>query len=395
VGGTLQANATLSGTRDAPRWSGTLGADDMAVRSVLDGVDLQGGRLRATLRGNELQINEFRLQGGRGSGARIAGLSGNRTVAPTDGGTLTASGSIRWSEASNGAGRPSGIAMDIDAEARALQLLVRADRQLSVSGPLKVRLLQGQLALQGTLTADRATIILPDENPPSLGSDVVVRSAAQDRAKQAEVKTSQAAVPSQVATLKPPEVAVTFNLGNDFALNGHGITTRLTGQVQVRNAPVAGGPPRVTGEVRTEAGRYRAWGQMLNVETGLIRFNGPHNNPSLDIFALRPNIDVRAGVQITGSAQAPRVRLYSDPDLPDAEKLSWVVLGRDATAAGAEAAVLQQAALALLGRGGLNNTARSIASRAGMSSGSPVQTARSAWAPTSIRPRSLDRKSVV
>ncbi|MFN9726665.1 translocation/assembly module TamB domain-containing protein [Acidovorax sp.] len=366
VGGTLQANATLSGTRDAPRWSGTLGADDMAVRSVLDGVDLQGGRLRATLRGNELQINEFRLQGGRGSGARIAGLSGNRTVAPTDGGTLTASGSIRWSEASNGAGRPSGIAMDIDAEARALQLLVRADRQLSVSGPLKVRLLQGQLALQGTLTADRATIILPDESPPSLGSDVVVRSAAQDRAKQAEVKTSQAAVPSQVATLKPPDVAVTFNLGNDFALNGHGITSRLTGQVQVRNAPVAGGPPRVTGEVRTEAGRYRAWGQMLNVETGLIRFNGPHNNPSLDILALRPNIAVRAGVQITGSAQAPRVRLYSEPDLPDAEKLSWVVLGRDATAAGAEAAVLQQAALALLGRGGLNNTASSIASRAGL-----------------------------
>ena len=366
VGGTLQANATLSGTRDAPRWSGTLGADDMAVRSVLDGVDLQGGRLRATLRGNELQITEFRLQGGRGSGARIAGLSGNRTVAPTDGGTLTASGSIRWSEASNGAVRQSGIAMDIDAEARALQLLVRADRQLSVSGPLKVRLLQGQIALQGTLTADRATIILPDESPPSLGSDVVVRSAAQDRAKQAEVQTLQAAAPYQADTLKPPDVAVTFNLGNDFALNGHGITTRLTGQVQVRNATVAGGPPRVTGEVRTEAGRYRAWGQMLNVETGLIRFNGPYNNPSLDIFALRPNIAVRAGVQITGSAQAPRVRLYSDPDLPDAEKLSWVVLGRDATAAGAEAAVLQQAALALLGRGGLNNTASSIASRAGL-----------------------------
>jgi len=370
VRGTLQANATLSGTRDAPRWAGTLGADDLAVRSVVDGVDLQGGRLRANLRGNELQITEFRLQGGRGSGARIAGFSGNRTAAPADGGTLTASGRIRWGDAPPGSAGMSGISMDVDAEARALQVLVRADRQLSVSGPLQVGLQQGQITVRGTITADRATIILPDESAPSLGSDVVVRSAAKDREDQAKAqaaaKATQAAASTQPDTLKPPDVAITVNLGNDFALHGHGITTRLTGEVKVRSASVPGGPPRVTGEVRTEAGRYRAWGQMLDVETGLIRFNGPYNNPSLDILALRPNIAVRAGVQVTGSAQAPRVRLYSDPELPDAEKLSWVVLGRDAAAGGAEAAVLQQAALALLGRGGNTNTAGNIAGRVGL-----------------------------
>ncbi|MBR7560534.1 translocation/assembly module TamB domain-containing protein, partial [Mycobacterium tuberculosis] len=77
---------------------------------------------------------------------------------------------------------------------------------------------------------------------------------------------------------------------------------------------VAGGPPRITGEIRTVQGRYRAWGQSLDVETGLIRFNGPYANPSLDILALRPNIAVRAGVQVQGTANAPRVRLYSDPE---------------------------------------------------------------------------------
>jgi translocation and assembly module TamB len=118
--------------------------------------------------------------------------------------------------------------------------------------------------------------------------------------------------------------------------------------------------------VRTDAGRYRAWGQMLDVETGLIRFNGPYNNPALDILALRPNISVRAGVQVTGSALSPRVRLYSDPEMPDAEKLSWVVLGRDAANGGAEAAVLQQAALTLLGRGGGSNPTAQVASRLGL-----------------------------
>jgi translocation and assembly module TamB len=46
------------------------------------------------------------------------------------------------------------------------------------------------------------------------------------------------------------------------------------------------------------------------------------------------------------------VRLYAEPELPEAEKLAWLVLGRSAGTGGAEAAVLQQAALALLGSSG-------------------------------------------
>ena len=366
VRGTLDASATLSGTRNAPRWAGTLGADDMAVRSVVDGVDLQGGRLRATLQGNELLINEFRLQGGRGSSARIAGFSGNRTAASPDGGTLTASGRVAWGDTASAATGLSGITMSLQAEARALQVLVRADRQVSVSGSVQAQLQQGQISLRGKLTTDRATIILPDESAPTLGSDVVVRSKAKDLADQAKAQAAAKAsqVAAQAETAKPPDIAITLNLGRDFALSGHGITTRLTGEVEIRSSAVPGAPPRVTGEVRTDEGRYRAWGQMLNVETGLIRFNGPYNNPSLDILALRPNIRVRAGVQVTGTAQAPRVTLYSDPELPDAEKLSWVVLGRDAAGGGAEAALLQQAALALLGRG--NSPGAGIASRLGL-----------------------------
>ena len=145
---------------------------------------------------------------------------------------------------------------------------------------------------------------------------------------------------------------MTLDLGNDFALQGLGITTRLVGQLDVLGPVQAGGPPRITGEVRTEQGRYRAWGQSLDVETGIVRFNGSYDNPSLDILAIRPNITVRAGVQVTGSASDPRVRLYSDPEMPDAEKLSWVVMGRDPSEGGAEAALLQQAALALLSGGG-------------------------------------------
>ena len=58
------------------------------------------------------------------------------------------------------------------------------------------------------------------------------------------------------------------------------------------------------------------------------------------------------GVTVTGTALAPRIRLYADPDMPDADKLAWLVLGRSPAGGGAESAVLQQAAMALLGGNG-------------------------------------------
>lgn len=368
VRGTLSADARLSGTRAAPLWSGQLAADQFAIRSLLDGVDLQDGRLRATLQGDRLTINELRVHGGQGSRARIAGYSGNRTAASQDGGTLTANGAVSWGTATNESGL--GIRMDLRARAQALQVLVRADRQVSVSGDLTARLQGGQFTLRGQLTTDRATIILPEAGAPTLGSDVVVRSAALDMEAAAKAtrdaqKAQKAGASGQVQAARPPDIAVTLDLGDDFALQGHGITTRLTGQLDIRSSGTAGAPPRVTGEVRTVQGRYRAWGQALDVETGLLRFNGPYDNPSLDVLALRPNISVRAGVQVTGTAQSPRVRLYADPDLPDAEKLSWVVLGRSGASGGAEAALVQQAALALLGRGGGGGTG-DIAKRVGL-----------------------------
>jgi translocation and assembly module TamB len=108
--------------------------------------------------------------------------------------------------------------------------------------------------------------------------------------------------------------------------------------------------PQLTGQVRTERGQYRAWGQRLEIETGLLNFNGPYDNPTLELLALRQLPDQRVGVQLSGTALAPRLRLYADPDLPESEKLAWLVLGRPAGGTGAETALLQQAALALFSR---------------------------------------------
>jgi len=252
VAGSLAANVQLAGNLQDPRWSGTITADKMHVQSQLDGVDLRNGSLRAQLNGNTLELQSLHFDGGEGSRARIAGYSGNLTAAPTSGGTLDATGTISWTMPQNGAAPD--IRMDIRTQAKALQVLVRADRQVSVSGQVRSQLQQGQMSITGDLTVDRASIMLADESSPKLGSDVVVstkasRAAAAEKAKQEAAKAAQAkldAPAGQVTPAKPLILNVKLDMGHDFALQGYGITTRLTGTLNVQSSGGAGiGVPRI------------------------------------------------------------------------------------------------------------------------------------------------------
>jgi translocation and assembly module TamB len=325
--GTLDASATLAGTRRAPQWNGSLQADDLALRSVVEGIELRDGRLRATLGGQRLDIDEFSLRGAGGSGS---------------GGTLGLTGYAAWTPGASGL---AALRMELAAQAQGLRVSARADRRLAVSGKLQARLNRAQLELRGALKADQALFILPDETTPSLGADVVVTTAsASGSATAAPVAASAVRV--------VPDVSVTLDLGPDFRLQGRGITTRLAGTLSMRSAAGTATAPRLSGELRAVNGSYKAYGQQLDIEQGVLRFSDPYDNPALDILAIRPNLSQRVGVQISGTALAPRVRLYSDPPLTDSETLAWLVLGRAAANGEAEAAVLQQAALALLGGNG-------------------------------------------
>jgi translocation and assembly module TamB len=324
--GTLKAEASLSGTRGAPQWRGTLQAEQLALRSVVDGFEFSNGQLRASIEGERLSIDRLHLEGPSGS---------------EPGGSLDATGSAEWQTPSPGAAREPLIKLEVNANK--LRVSTRPDRRLTLSGQVKADLAGPNLKVRGKLTADSALFILPDELAPTLGPDVIVRGGRS--------------LPQGTATAVQvvPDVDVQIDLGPQFDVSGQGLKTRLSGQLTVRQTPTDFGP-RVLGEVRTVKGTYRAYGQQLSIETGVLRFTGPYDDPTLDITAVRPKIgeaSQRVGVQISGSAQSPRVRLFSDPELPDSEKLAWLVLGRPATGAGAEAAILQQAALALLaGRSG-------------------------------------------
>jgi translocation and assembly module TamB len=101
--------------------------------------------------------------------------------------------------------------------------------------------------------------------------------------------------------------------------------------------------------VHTESGTCATYAQKITIERGELLFTGAVENPYLNIIAVRPNLDVRVGVSVVGPIANPRVRLFSEPDMSDMEKLSWLVLGRGSDGLGStDTALLQSAAIALL-----------------------------------------------
>lgn len=314
-------DAEFTGTVSDPGLKGRLSALGVSLRSVLDGIEFVDGNLQMSFDGSRVLMNHFSLNG-----------------AGPDGGEMTAQGDIDWSKEK--------ATVNLKVNINKLRASVRSDRQLMASGQITMALQDNQLDINGNLSVDQALIIIGNFGAPTLDSDVVILSpnTQTDEDKKAEVIAKRP--PTRAITSR---INLSLNLGENFRVQGYGLQTYLEGQLQLSNQ---GYRPRLLGTITTKNGRFKAYAQNLHVETGTIIFTGPYDNPTLNILAIRPNLPEKVGVQITGTATLPQVRIYSASGLTDSEALSWLVLGRSSSADGAETAALQQAAMALLSGNG-------------------------------------------
>ncbi len=126
------------------------------------------------------------------------------------------------------------------------------------------------------------------------------------------------------------ETDVTISIGDDFKLLAFGLEAGLIGQVNVTQKDKG---PLVHGEINIVDGQYRSFGQDLIIEEGKILMNGPADQPYLSIKAIRnpdnTQDDVVAGVQVTGPADEPIVTIFSEPSMPQANALSYLLRGQD------------------------------------------------------------------
>ena len=93
------------------------------------------------------------------------------------------------------------------------------------------------------------------------------------------------------------------------------------------------------------AGRYKAYGQDLTIKDGRLLFAGtPLDNPRLAIVAMREiDDDLSTGLRIAGSAQRPIVTVVSEPNVGEADALSYLVTGRSLSEVGSASGSSQDA----------------------------------------------------
>lgn len=311
LGGSLQSSAFVNGRFGAPAFTGELQARDLELRNALEGIAWDQGEVALKLEGERASVQTFRFRGGEGQ-VRLSG------------------------EARLGAQPQARLEGVLDR----FLVLGRIDRRLVASGDAQLQLDPLNLSLQAKLRVDEGVIDFSRGGAPSLDDDITVVRA--DAPRDA---AGTAAEPD--AKRRTQRLQVSLNLGERLRLKGRGLDTGLRGELQVANA--ANGRLAVTGTVRTEQGTYAAYGQRLSIERGQLSFTGPIEDPRLDILAVRPNLDVVVGVTVSGSALNPRVRLTSEPEMSDLDKLSWLVMGRASDGLGStDTALLQRAAVALL-----------------------------------------------
>ena len=329
IDGALRASASIGGRFGAPQYTGQITGSQLGVRNFLQGVNVSDGDVAIRLEGSSAHIERFTARGGSGGGG--------------SGGTVKVEG-----DASFGAAPQALVTVTADR----FQLLGRVDRRIVTSGQARLKLDAASVAMNGKFEVDEGLIDFTRSDAPALANDVEVRRGSGAAAVAVADAKTQAQAPALPANPRRDiTLDLSVNLGQKLRIRGRGLDTGLRGELRITSP---GGRLAVNGTVQAADGTYAAYGQKLAIDRGVIVFNGEVGNPRLDIEATRPNLDLRVGVAVTGTAANPRIRLFSEPELSELDKLSWLVMGRASDGLGrADTALLQRAALALLsGEGG-------------------------------------------
>jgi translocation and assembly module TamB len=299
--GAVNAQIEIGGTIAKPEFTGNVDATKLQADLGALGIELRDGRVQ----GEAKRTGGFNLAGSVASGKghlEFEGAMDERGVVDVK---------IRGQEF---------LAADIPAA----NVVLTPD--LTLTGDPKGYLLRGEV------TIPRAIINLqklPQDESPNVSPDVVVIRNGK------EVSTAK-------ASSLPLRAVITVNLGEKIEVTGYGLDATVSGNLTVREEP--GVPTSGSGQLAI-AGRYKAYGQDLTIKDGRLLFAGtPLNNPRLAIVAMREiDADQSTGLRIAGSAQRPIVTVVSEPNVGEANALSYLVTGRSLSEVGSASGSSQDA----------------------------------------------------
>ncbi len=330
--GKLGFDGEVDGTLGAPKLRGAITGSGLRLEQQLLGWRFGDGVLKGQFNGDELKIEELRLNSQNGYVALRGALQ-----LPSDALTAQQATPRNWGTAR----------FTLDAER--LPFSIGPGQRFVLSGDTLITLNRDTMTWSGNLKTEEGLIELKDLDAPSAPEDLVMVDNRPGKAAVAASEGNGRPAPGARADSISVVTDLKLDLGKRFRVQGNGVDARLEGVISMTGR--LPGVPNANGTVQVRDGTYRTYGQELKIERGQLIFTGRLDNPTIDIVALRKYQPVEAGIALSGTALAPRSRLVSQPDVPDAEKLSWLVLGvslEDASGS-SQASALQAAAATLFG----------------------------------------------
>ena len=291
IGGTLSFAGKVQGALTDPEFNGELRLKNGTISMISLPVNLNNIQLYSSIRNNQATIN-----GAFNSGRGVGHLTG----------------AIDWRN-----------------EPR-IQLKLKGDDLLIRQAPLITAVIKPEINLEvlparrrvivdGEVHVPRALISMPEATAPvvNVSSDVRIVREGQN-----QLAILRAAKPWDI------RADVMVQLGNQVVFQGFDSRIPLLGRIYLsqrglETAMRANGAIGVSKRVKIEA-----YGQSLDLNRAIARFNGALANPSLDIDANKLVQGSTVGLRVTGTASSPNIQIYNDAGLSEQEALNALITGR-------------------------------------------------------------------
>jgi translocation and assembly module TamB len=301
--GTLHLDLRLTGTLQHPQAYGTLRVDDGVLQLTTTGVRYKDIQVQLLFTGNRVEILQWHAQSGKGTldltgGAESAGLTLRR--------------------------------LNLDLQMQQFTLMHTPALEAVVSAAVELRGSLDEMLATGTITVSPAQIQLRDKlvsgvdtvQPWQLTVEGVYGSGPQ------KVTTEVAASGThQVPSLSFLRADLQLELPRNVWVRGPGTAIELSGALTITKE--LGESFVLSGTVETVRGFASFYSGKFAVERGRVTFTGsPEINPALDVIVTRAVSDYVVSINVSGRAKSPQLTLSSTPDLPQADIVTLLVVGK-------------------------------------------------------------------
>ena len=199
--------------------------------------------------------------------------------------------------------------------------------QVYLSSDLIVEKTKDLTTLSGTVAIPKADVLLRNlpTGTETASPDIVIK---QEQTEEVETKS-------------PVHMDLRVSLGRKVYFAGFGVNAFIDGQLNIKARPEE--QMLGSGEFHIRQGSYRAYGQDLEINNGVISFpGGPLTQPGINLRATRTIGDVVAGLSVIGPMAKPRITTFSNPAMSESQILSYIITGSSPSTGGAKLSVGRQ-----------------------------------------------------